>query len=292
VALYGSMIRKGVYGVGELLKRVNYTSRLVAIIPQKEERMVVSNANEIISNASGNDRTEQVTPPGFIITPLPFEDDVRTIPPPSRDCIMCENDEWLPLRRAAKDLIKRQEMEGIEWGYSFDNPSLRRFWGYLESVALGGGGLFHSTIADNDNGEDDFGNEIGISESMVLEHAGEQIEAFLNALPQDDEYNGNKVAVGGSMKRKLLDKWLGDDGDITDWISLYKSGEMAACCRNDDLKGYLRRFGLKISGNKVELLERVSNHIESCIRDGILISSDEKNDYGVVGAVLKTECDV
>ena len=68
------MIRKNVIGLGELLTKHTSASRLVAIYPQMEVR---EDLEYIHPNSVNNVVSEQVTPAGFVIVPLPFEDDVR-----------------------------------------------------------------------------------------------------------------------------------------------------------------------------------------------------------------------
>ena len=64
--LYAAMLRKNVLGIGELLQRINATSRMVAIVPQEEEL--------------SEDGMIQEVPPGFLLIPLAYEDDIRAIP--------------------------------------------------------------------------------------------------------------------------------------------------------------------------------------------------------------------
>jgi len=151
--LHASMVRKSVMGVGELLLRVTATSRLVAIVPQEEK----------------TENFEQITAPGFLLIPLAFEDDVRTLP--SGNCY--ETDQGMV--NAAMDLIKNQNIEsGIEIGQSFENPFLKTFWNYIESCAL-------DTPLDEDSEDDTMMNE-----EDILASAGRSINEFKSLLPNDD----------------------------------------------------------------------------------------------------------
>ena len=160
--LHASMIRKNVMGIGELLFRVTASSRLVAIIPQKEERAV--------ENVGDVEIYTQISPPGFILVPLAFHDDMRALP---------QDHHHFPDRRmidAATDMIRHQNIEeSIEIGQSFDNPVLKRFWNYIESVALG------TPLPEDFNNDD-----TAMNVDDILTFAGDKIKALKQMIPFDD----------------------------------------------------------------------------------------------------------
>lgn len=219
--LYAAMIKKRVLAVCELLQRATGTPRLVVLYPQQERRELVGTEERSIE--------KQVTPPGLVLVHLPFEDDCRAV---ETDRGAVATDE---LVEAAEDLVRNQNLDGIEFGYSFENASLSRFWGYIESVAIG-------TPMKN---EDD---ETMVDYESVKQVAGRQIESFRELLPDDEVAEDNR-------KRKF------GVGDECDWLSLYKSDSLS-CCTAPLLKTYLRDNGLKLSGKKADLVERVSQHLE------------------------------
>lgn len=111
-ALYNlqqSMLKKGVFAVGELLTRATATSRMVALTPK--------------DGGCG----------GFVVIHLPYREDVREVPPgdvgrADRGAV-----------DAAKDLIAKATLNfpGDFEACLPENPWLEHFFGYLESVSLG-----------------------------------------------------------------------------------------------------------------------------------------------------------
>lgn len=82
--LHQSMLSKNVVGIGELLTRKSATSRLVSIHAFAEELEEVEDeaSNDEHGGADGDDAPflEQKFPPGWIVSILPFEDDLRAMP--------------------------------------------------------------------------------------------------------------------------------------------------------------------------------------------------------------------
>jgi len=145
-ALHASMNRKGVYGIGELLLRLNDCSRLVAIIPYYKGNDGM-NVEESLQSNQNNLSNENVTPV-FLLVPIPYAGDVRSIgmdtPMQSTlkkarlECgINSKREKYLSAENAIFNLVKNQNISGdIKYGKQFKNPALTKFWNYLESVAL------------------------------------------------------------------------------------------------------------------------------------------------------------
>ena len=234
-ALHSSMVRKKVIGLGELLTKKNATSRLVAIIPQEEVREHYSvEADDSVA------RTEQVVPPGFLVIPLPFEDDIRK-PPEVHDLCNASND----LIEVMKCIIRKLQIEDFELRYnSYDNPALAKFWNYIEAIAL------NTTYKE---AEDTLVMNVKEMENLV----GAEIKKLLDLLPTDE------VDAPKSNKRKVSQIMAIDDSGIP-WKALHDEG-MIHECTVQQLKTYLRSVGEKISGKKVELVERVEQQINGAL---------------------------
>ena len=301
-ALYHSMIRKKVWGLGELLMHSSGQSRLIALIPQLEE----------LSDDGCEGGVGQICPPGFIISYLPFRNDVRyPIVSPS-DLTSTQNEpqkfesyskrklslyednaeSCITLVRAARDLIQNQHAtKKIEWGYHFPNPMIRKFWNYIEQVALGTTSKFmfvnHSRTI-NSKGENsnvdtinNLKNNINVYEESkedselemqtkdIWKAAGLQIQAFERLLPKEiDHENHGSDRYHKLKKRKIRNI---DYNNIKDWIQLLKSGSLNDCSVIQ-LKKFIQlheneNTTTKIKGKKDELLERVKlnlmQHIEN-----------------------------
>ena len=228
--LHASMLRKNVMGVGELLLRVTAVSRLVAIVPQEEERHV---------EHAGDDEEifKQLAPQGFLLIPLAFQDDMREMPNtpdfgPGRDMV-----------DAAIELIKHQNIEeSIEIGSSFENPVLKMFWNYIESVALG------TPLDDFSEGDDTVMNVDGI-----LAVAGPKIDAFIRTIPEE-------IIETQLTKKRKTPKIVPDQTGI-DWNDEYVNDTFYEL-RIDELKAYLRSYGLRLSGRKDDIIDRIKNHMD------------------------------
>jgi len=168
-ALCEAMLRKQVWGVGELLLRAKKaSSRLVAMVPQEEVRDEHDGA--------------QVTPKGITLFALPFEDDIRAIEEPTEDVADAE------LVAKVADLIKNQTLENVDFGASFVNPALTAFWNYIESIAI-----------DIPLQEED--NPLELKSDAILANAGAQLEALKLALPEEEV----KATAGRKRKAPTID---------------------------------------------------------------------------------------
>jgi hypothetical protein len=269
VELHAAMLRKNVLAIGEVLHRIHWTSKLVAIYP-------IGEVLEEPTDDSENRR--QKRPPGMMVVTLPFEDDMRTLEPDaatqeieaqlgSRDLIMediainCEGtiqDDPEPvtsigtldknagniasekLVTAAMELVGRQRLEGWELGEDFANAALVEFFNYLESVAL-------ELPASEE--EEEF--DTRLDDETVLEAARDQIRRFQQCLPEDVD----KPKTATARKRKLV----ADDSGL-DWEHFYRTDALEDC-KVPDLKKYLRSAGEPLSGNKAAIVLRVTQHL-------------------------------
>ena len=234
--LHASMVKKNVMGVGELLLRVTATSRLVAIIPQEEGHVEYHN--------EGDQAFHQISPPGFILIPLAFEEDVRSLPR-EHDFVPDKN-----MVDAAKELIRNIDIgQDIEIGESYENPALKTFWNYIESVALG-------TPLEEELSDDD---DTKMNAEEILAIAGDKISAFKATIPE------RKIEPKPSTKRKAKVISL-SDGKGIDWFQVYKMDTFDEL-RIQELKAYLRSNGERVSGNKDDLIERIKSHLKDCMEN-------------------------
>ena len=227
-SLHSSMLQKSVVGVGELLQRVTATSRLVKIVPQEEEL--------------SEDGTIQERPPGFLLIPLAYEDDVRAIPETPCSEEDYEADEELV--SAAEGFIHKLRLENLVIGESFENPALKTFWNYMESVALG-----TPLVEDNPDEDDTTWDEDGI-----LSLCGPEINTFKQLLPEDE-------IISKVEKKRKVTSTVQDDTGI-DWIREFKDNTFHDLTA-EQLKAYCRSQGEKVSGRKADLIKRVKDHIQS-----------------------------
>jgi hypothetical protein len=97
-----------------------------------------------------------------------------------------------------------------------------------------------------------------ISDDAIRKRAGQQIDSFLESLPEDI------VVKKEGRKRKRE-----PDESGCDWLSLYTNTELSSC-KMAELKAYLKSTGEKVGGNKAELVYRVTASIEARLENGKL----------------------
>jgi len=224
-ALYNlkqSMLKKNVFAVGELLVRASATSKMVAVVPK------------------AGDGVE-----GFHIIHIPFKEDVRAVN--EKDIGIAERSSV----DAAKRLISKSVLHFDDFASCLpENPHLKHFFGYLESVSLG------KALGPV---EDDAKMDV----QQMLENAGEEIESFSNCLPDNEQLlttERKRKAHPPSLKQEFKKECVGQE-----WIELYENDEIATL-KSDELKGFLKSQGERLAGKKADLVDRV----RICIRKEVL----------------------
>jgi ATP-dependent DNA helicase 2 subunit 1 len=220
-ALYNlkrSMKKKGVFAVGELLLRATATSKMVALVPRDDES------------------------DWFVVTQLPYREDVRDVP--EKDIGFADRDSV----DAAKRLISKCVLRFDDFASCLpENPYLKHFFGYLESVSLG---------KKLGRVEDDARMDV----HFMMKDAMDEIESFSSSLPEDEQpvkkERKRKAPPPSSKDRDLKKESIGQD-----WIDMYKNDEIADM-KNDELKAFLKAQGERLSGKKNDLVDRVHRCIE------------------------------
>mmetsp|Transcript_44054 Transcript_44054/g.93790 ORF Transcript_44054/g.93790 Transcript_44054/m.93790 type:complete len:711 (+) Transcript_44054:140-2272(+) len=218
-ALYNlkqSMMKKGVFAVGELLLRATATSNMVAFVPK--------------ADGFG----------GFLIVQLPFREDTRNVP---------QSDIGFADRNAvdaAKDLISKTTLNLSEDFESClpENPWLKHFFGYLESVSLG------RALGEV---EDD----ARMDADRMLKNAAEEIESFSLSLPEDEgpAAKERKRKAPPSSKPGVAREGIGEE-----WFDRYENDELGLL-KNDELKAFLKSRGERVAGKKADLVDRATRVI-------------------------------
>lgn len=197
-----SMLRKDVYAVGELCLKSSAASKMIALVPQNDSRG------------------------GFLVLHIPFKDDTRGV----------ASDDYGFVDRnavdAAKSLVSKTAITNPENIASIlpENPLLRHFYTFLESVTLGN---------ELQKPQDDARMDV----AGMLEQARDEIENFSLSLPEDDQPVKKAVkrktsASSGSFKRanavpeRIPNKW----------IEMYRDDAVENCTANE-LKEGLRDIG-------------------------------------------------
>jgi hypothetical protein len=179
----------------------------------------------------------------MIISQLPYREDVRDVPhkdigPADRDSV-----------DAAKRMIEKCTLscDANDFADSLpENPYLKHFFGYLESVSLG-----------KNLGDVEDGTRMNVTE--MREQAGKEIKDFANCLPEDE------VPIKADRKRKTAPsslKVVPEKETIPqEWIEMFKNDEIVDL-KNDELKAFLKSQGERLTGKKADLVDRVQRCIE------------------------------
>lgn len=269
--LHSAMLRKQVVGIGEVLHRLHWSSRLVALIPLPTSSSTPGASVQDEKDEKENERL-LTTPPGMMVVTLPFEDDIRTLEEDEaytewmrRQVGEAPNDNVKPeiepsnamisplsiqlasedLLQATTRLIQRHGLVDTCLGEDFENAALTEFFTYLEEVAL--------ELPHDETESPTF--DTRPNEELLAEALGDCIDKFRQALPEDIEIP--KTKSGGGTKRKAAKDLPPDDSGM-DWQDLYESDELNTV-KVPHLKAYLRSVGAPLSGSKAVLVDRVAD---------------------------------
>jgi hypothetical protein len=257
-----------VVAMGELLTRVTATSRLVVVraLPEVTEDADDCDEDEMDQSDEAAAAGAQLRPPGFLVTAIPFNDEMRAIEPDFAakewDLVTFapELDEKPPpplvtreLVQAAIDLVQKQTLVGVEIGSVFQNAAMEKFWHYIEHKALGEA---RRRVVE----EQPYDTEIDAPK--VRQRAGVQIDAFCQLLPEDDDDEPAATSSQRGRSEKGKRKALEPDTTGIDWEQQYLDGTLSKC-KVPDLKIFLKSIGAPVS-NKNKATVRCRYCVASC----------------------------
>ena len=92
----------------------------------------------------------------------------------------------------------------------------------------------------------------------MIESAEEEIEAFSNSLPDDEQplTTERKRKAPPSLKQELKKEPISQE-----WIDMYENDELASM-KSDELKAFLKTQGERLAGKKADLVDRVHTCIQ------------------------------
>jgi ATP-dependent DNA helicase 2 subunit 1 len=257
-ALLRAMLDRDVAALAVLVRAPGAAPRLAALMPQREVR----------------DGDTQRVPPGLHVVPLPWAEDQRSavpaaVLPPARrgggdDAAAAQSAEAeARCVRTAADLVRSLRLVDFRCE-NFENPSLQRYYAYLESLALAEEFRIEKAPEDEDDTL-----PAPLSEAHAAAAAAFAAEiGHVAAHPEDADAGGGAPP---SRKRKP-EAGSADAEDVeakrragAEGVSalLAAGPDQLARATNPELKAWLAAAGLKVSGNKAELIERVLQHAHS-----------------------------
>ncbi|KAH7049058.1 SPOC like C-terminal domain-containing protein [Linnemannia elongata] len=213
-------------------QRTNYSTRLVALIPQME--VVGANGQEV--------------PPGMQLVPLPWGDDIRPLP------IMTEYTPPDELINAGKAIISKLNMKRGFHPDNYENPTLQKHYKVLQATAL------NQTDMDIDD-------KTLPKTQQIYDRAGAYIQHFKDVaataeLPEDVTPSVDSVPSDQSSVAAAKRARPGPSGGVA------LQQEMREKYDNDQLnkatvatlKDFLQSVGESGAGKKAELVEKVQQY--------------------------------
>jgi len=246
-ALIIAMDKLQQFAVCRYIFRKTSGPRFVALIAQKEVK---------------NEQNVQIVPPGMNMIYLPFADDIRKIDVDGQDeykrCDEKEDEELIEKSKGIIDKLLLPEPPEPT------NPALQRHYDALEALALEQGNN------DNDDEREDmeFVDEIKPADDQMIDAAKDEIDAFLQCLENKCGALEVVEATKTTRKRKAdqtkpkaaKKRKIDVSAPGLDWKQLAENDELKSL-KVKDLKVYLNQNGLKMSGKKAELIERIKGHL-------------------------------
>ncbi|CAL5220319.1 g2309 [Coccomyxa viridis] len=237
IALHEAMLSQERVAICTYVRSRNAEPRLVALMAAQEVK---------------DEYGEQLSPPGMHMLHLCFADDIRT-PEVDKNLV----GEFFPEPsagqvREAEKLVEKLTMEDSYVGM-YENPLLQRHYQVLEALALA------ETPPDVED-------SLKPDHEWMLSTANDELESFRNSVygANHNEPGIGKKSASTPKKRPAPedDPALKDALAQHDYKALAASGKLGKL-KVDDLKPYLRAHGLKVTGKKDELIERITEHIDS-----------------------------
>lgn len=223
-ALLKTMIKKKKIALVLALTRRNSSPTFCALLPQAEK----------VEEGGWNE------PAGFHLIPLPFADDIRAAPIES--AYRASED----LKDAARKWIDKLTVKnGTYPPDSYPNPALAYHNAQLEASAF------------REEFDPDAFEDLTLPKyAMMHKRAGVLFKEWRQALAQDP--SASIVDVASDGRKRKADVTV-DEAEIR---SLYEEGQLAKL-RTEQLKDFCRSHGMKVSGKKDELVNRVGEYLDT-----------------------------
>ncbi|OUM69610.1 hypothetical protein PIROE2DRAFT_2478 [Piromyces sp. E2] len=223
--LLNTMNKMEKIAICNFIPRSNSSPRLVALLPQMEER----DENDV-----------QISPPGFSVIPLPFADDIRNVKNSACDRASEELD--MALGKIIKNINNEE-------GYNprtINNPYLQKFYLNLQTIAL--------NRDEIEEIKDDTLFNYNMDEPIeeLIKSIGNQLQ-LNNETPVKDVKRKNNDDSQSQRKKQCNEKT--DISNVTSADSL-KSYTVA------ELKNFLSSVNIKPAKKKAELIDQVVGYLK------------------------------
>lgn len=243
-ALLEAMHAKGKIGIAKMIYRRRTVPRFVALVAQQEKL---------------SDDGHQITPPGMHMIFLPYNDDIRELKFPKMKIAPPNT------IKLAKQVVHTLDIfASVPWDTVWSNPALHRHYNALQALALFSEQAVEvkdETLPDIKGMHKGIHHLEGFVAHMAEQHGtdiGPGMDVGVEAKKAKDraraEKKRAKEAKQNSRKRKAPD----DMGDV-DGKAMASAGTLKKL-KVADLKDLCRDNGLRVSGKKAVLIERLEDH--------------------------------
>eukprot|EP01041_Mallomonas_annulata_P002598 gene2598-5080_t len=283
-AILDDMLSKSLIAIGVYARNKGSMPRIIAIVPQVEVSDTDTTSSSTDANATATANATAITghqrpqPGGMNIIPLPFDGEIRAMADKSSPAEVSNE-----LVEAAAKVIKAVQFEEDFEYIELENPVLQRFYSVLQAVALTEssadwiasendmlqpdpeGIALHkeeilsllalsgcSTTGDATARSTSKGSAATKSKKRV--HAGDADTAA-----SDTDVKGKKVkkVKGQEQEQELGEKEEGNDFDKS-VLRAELANETIKKRTLVDLKEVCKELGLKVTGTKPQLIERIA----------------------------------
>jgi len=225
--LLNTMNKMEKIAICNFIPRSNSSPRLVALLPQMEER----DENDV-----------QISPPGFSVIPLPFADDIRDVKNGACDRASEELD------TAFGKIIKSINNEEGYNPRTINNPYLQKFYLNLQTIALNRDEM--EEIKDDTIFKYDMDSNI----EEIIKFIGSQLQ-INNETPPVKEVKRKNNNDSPSQRKKQCGSGKADISSVTSADSL-KSYTVP------ELKLFLNSVNIKPAKKKAELIDQVVEYLK------------------------------
>eukprot|EP00286_Rhodomonas_abbreviata_P013454 CAMPEP_0181321650 /NCGR_PEP_ID=MMETSP1101-20121128/18806_1 /TAXON_ID=46948 /ORGANISM="Rhodomonas abbreviata, Strain Caron Lab Isolate" /LENGTH=666 /DNA_ID=CAMNT_0023429507 /DNA_START=139 /DNA_END=2138 /DNA_ORIENTATION=- len=229
-ALWQVLIEESRIAICTFRSRSNVQPRMVALVPDSE---------------AYREGGELAVPDGFHVVPLPFKDDLRTMPPvkaaskPSAEAV-----------QAAAKVVKTVRYEDVDPSL-FHNPVLQRHLAHLEAISL-------QEDVDEGELEESLAALLPDPETCKAEKVVRVCERLKEAV--DGRYDELLAGPPPKVKREPVKRKREDGEPNPDWKALAERGELEKQTVAD-LKEACRDLDVAVSGTKGVLVQRIKDAV-------------------------------
>ncbi|XP_011073828.1 ATP-dependent DNA helicase 2 subunit KU70 [Sesamum indicum] len=235
IALHRSMLRLKRFAVAFYGSSTH--PQLVALVAQ----------DEIVSTSG------QIEPPGMHMIYLPYSDDIRPVEELHTDTNPMAPRATEDQIKSASLLVKRVDLKNFSV-CQFANPALQRHYAVLQALALDEDEM-------PDTKDETLPDEEGLARPGIVKALEEfKLSVYGENFEEENDLMNNEKTSEASKKRKAIAENATKEYANYDWLDLADNGKLKELTVVE-LKYYLTRHNLPVTGKKEALISRILTHM-------------------------------